>query len=603
MLKAERTAILAAIGAVAVFWSVVLVATWNVPHGLFGWNLGSDGQSLIYVSPSGPAARAGLQVGDRLNWSTLPLVGRANLAIVESVLPSTRLHVTFSRGNRVRSTVVVPQPWPKALGVASHVLTLAGIFLVVIGIILVRLRPSRMTWGFLLSSLLWGYPTYIYWFWAQTGSSQFMLADGLFSLLTGAYAAGILIFMSRFPSDVARGPLVLLDRCAIPLGACVALLGLYIDAIVAYSASPPPAWALFANQSLVQILLFAIALAALFTAYALAASSDRQRIIPVLIAFALYVASTMGHNIYSAFYTNPTVHAMWYLLIAASMIALAAAVAHGVVRHRVFDASFAISRTVVYTILTSIIVGVFVLIDFVSAKLLDRFQVAIFLEAAAALTFGVWLNALHSRVDKFVDRVFFRKRHLAEARLKRVTKALNHAEDAQFVNEALILEAAEALDLSSAAVFRQSDSVFERVNSTGWDAAHASRLSQSDPLIIHMRAELDAFDVSLIRWRRRDVPAGFAQPLLAVPLCVRHELLGVALYSGHCGGEALDPDEVSHLKNLAHAAAAAYDHIEAVTLRRRIAEAQTEIAQLRHAEDVMREMLQAVRAEASRVEG
>ena len=595
-----RALVLTLIAALVLSWALVLFATWNVPHALFGWNLGSDGTTLIYVPSGGPAARAGLRAGDRIDWSTLPLVGRANLAIVQAVDPSTRLHVNVAHGIARRSTVIAPAVWPKMFEVASRVLTLSGVFLTAIGIALVQLRPSRMTWGFLLASLLWAYPSYLPWMWGQSAPWRFLLADGAFSLLIGAYAAGILIFMSRFPSDNPRGPLRFLDRCAIPLGVIVAVLGLYVDATLVYSPSPPPAWALFANQSLVKIVLSTLALAALITAYAGTKSSDRQRIIPVLIAFALYVASTMGHDIYSTFYTNPTVSASWYILIAALMVALAIAVAYGVIRHRVIDVSFAISRTVVYTILTSIIVGAFVLIDFVSSKLLDRLQFAIILEAAAALAFGIWLNALHSRIDKFVDRVFFRKRHLAEARMERVTKALAHAEDAQFVDEALVLEPVEALDLASAAVFRQSDDAFARTSSTGWDATHAGLLNPSDPLIVHLRAELDAFDVSSLRRRRRDIPSGLAQPLLAVPLCVRHELLGFVLYGGHRGGEGLDPDEIAHLKSLAHAAAGAYDHIESKTLRKRIAEAQIEIAQLRHGEEVAREMLRAFRERTTR---
>ncbi|HXW76380.1 MAG TPA: hypothetical protein VEJ20_03130, partial [Candidatus Eremiobacteraceae bacterium] len=57
------------------------------------------------------------------------------------------------------------------------------------------------------------------------------------------------------------------------------------------------------------------------------------------------------------------------------------------------------------------------------------------------------------------------------------------------------------------------------------------------------------------------------QPLLAVPVVVRHKVEAFALYGGHSGGEALDPDEIHSLRQLAMPAGAAYDHLEAEALR------------------------------------
>lgn len=588
-----RTIVLSIIAVLALFWSVVLIATWDSQHALFGWNLGADGRTLIYVMPGGPAWRAGLRAGDRLDWSTVPLVGRANLAMVEGVLPSTRLHVSARRGSTMRTVAIAPKQWPGILEASSHVLTLAGLFLLAIGIALVQLRPSRMTWGFLFSSLLWAYPPYVPGLWAQSAPWRFMLGDGLSSVLTGAYAAGTLIFTSRFPSDKARGPLRALDRYAIPFGIAVAALGLYVDATVAYASNPPPAWALFANQSLVQIILFVLALAALATAYALTSSSGRQRIIPVLIAFAIYVACTMGSDIYSAFFTNATAHAVWTFLIAASTIALAIAVAYGVVRHRVLDVSFAISRTVVYTILTSIVVGAFVLIDFVSSKLLEHFQITIALEALVALAFGIWLNALHSRIDQLVDRVLFRRRHLAEARLNRMSRALVHAESTSFIDDALVIEACEALALSSAAVFRRDGSErFVRVLARGWQGSELQAVTSQDHLVVNLLCDLQPLDLVQIRWPHDGVPHGMGQPLIALPLCVRHELLGFVLYGGHVGGEAIDPDEQRTLMRLADAAATAYEHVQTKALISETNQLRTENTVLQREQELLRQMIE-----------
>jgi hypothetical protein len=192
---------------------------------------------------------------------------------------------------------------------------------------------------------------------------------------------------------------------------------------------------------------------------------------------------------------------------------------------------------------------------------------------------------------------------LAEAQLERAANTLAHAEDTRFVDEALVVEAGEALDLASAAVFRniQSDD-FERTDAMGWNPSDVDRLPTSDHLVVHLRAEHSVLDVSDIRWPRNDLPVGLAQPLVAIPLVIRHELLGFVLYGGHAGGEALDPDEIRHLTMLANAAAGAYDHLQTQELRRQIAAASVEIAQLRHSEELLRQVLDGRRSAAPSVE-
>lgn len=594
--KLARASALAFIALLVLFWAVVLFTTWGTPHALFGWNLGPDGKTLTYIVPNGPAARAGLRAGDRIDWSTLPLVARANLAIVEAVTPGVPVNVTVYRGAAKSTLRVVPAAWPPVFEGASRALTLAGLFLGVIGIALVYIRPSRMTWGFLLASLLWAYPTNIRWLWAQGAPWKFALAEPAAAVLLGAYAAGILIFMSRFPSDRPLGPLRPLDRFAIPCGVLVALIALYVDFEIVFSASPPAAWALFVTQSLIQVVLFVLALAALTTTYVLTKSSDRHRIVPVLIAFAAYVAFTMTHNVYSAFFTNANVTAIHYILIAFSMAALAVAVAHGIVTHRVFDASFAISRTLVYTVLTSFMVGVFVLVDFVSSKLLDRFQITAAIEAVVALAFGIWLNALHANIDRLLDSVLFRRRHQAEARLERVGRALPHAKSVTFIDEALAIETCDALGLASAALFRHDQGPeFVRVLSRGWNPGQLCSLAADDHLVIHLSSELQSLDLAQVRWPHEDVPHGVGQPMLAVPLCVRHELIGFVLYGAHVAGEAIDPDERRTLTRLADAAAAAYEHIQAQALASQLRDLQAENAMLLREQRVLRETLERFR--------
>ena len=241
--------------------------------------------------------------------------------------------------------------------------------------------------------------------------------NGFVAFLTGLAVAGLLMFISRFPKDEPRGVLVYLDRLAVPIGALVTVSWLALDVIVVFSSTAPPTWLLFLLTELLTPLITCVVLAALVVSYSHAAGEDRQRILPVLASFALLAVATTMLALYRFNFTGGFASYLVNFVIAAAQVLVAIAVVHGVVRNRVIDLSFAISRTLVYTVLTSILVGTFALIDFASAKLLEHLQIALLLEALAALAFGIWLKALHTRVEAFVDRTLFRTRHSAEARL------------------------------------------------------------------------------------------------------------------------------------------------------------------------------------------
>lgn len=73
-----------------------------------------------------------------------------------------------------------------------------------------------------------------------------------------------------------------------------------------------------------------------------------------------------------------------------------------------------------------------------------------------------------------------------------------------------------------------------------------------------------------VLWRNADLPYKEAAPVIALPMIVRHQLRGVALYGVHTTGADIDEDEVRSLVEVTSAAAAAYDHIETEDLRARL---------------------------------
>jgi len=62
-------------------------------------------------------------------------------------------------------------------------------------------------------------------------------------------------------------------------------------------------------------------------------------------------------------------------------------------------------------------------------------------------------------------------------------------------------------------------------------------------------------------------PHGHARPRIAFPLWSRGKLIGLALFSAHRNGAALDPEEIEAVERLVLTAVAAFDRVDAEALR------------------------------------
>jgi hypothetical protein len=561
------------------------------PQGsFFGWNTASDGVTVTYLTPGGPAEKAGIRLGDKVDWKSLPLLGRSNLVLNVPPYVDTKLTVKLERGQTMLTRTMKARLFDAPVQQAYRIEIIVLVVIQALGIVLVWLRPSRLTWAFLLG---WGAPASAAF--ATPSVAAYAAIFGAAAIFTGAAAAATLVFISLFPHDYPRRALVWLVRAAIPLGVGVTLLALAVDTLIAVSPDPPPRWLLFPSQYVIGPALGIVTLLALAISAYTARGSERQRILPVLLAMALSLIATQLAAFYNVRFTGSFGTGVSLGMIDATSLLFAVAVLNGILRHRVIDISFTVSRTLVYTILTSILVGLFALVDFVSSKFVEQLRITVILEAAAALAFGIALNTLHSRVERFVDKFIFRRRHLAEQRLHRTAHALMHSESDRFIDEALVVEAMDAMELASAALFRRTGDGYARVLSEGWTGEYPDRLAPDDHLVVHLTAELQPVSLSEIRWPNVALPQGYAHPLLAIPIGVRHELVGFVLYAGHRGGEAIDPDERQALVAVSDAAGPAYEHIRTEQLSRECEQWHMEKAVLEHEQSLLREMVDALR--------
>lgn len=575
------------LGAFEIACFVLTIATWNQPGAIFGWNVAADGVTLINVEPGGPAARAGIVSGDKFDYASMPVIGRINLVLTEAVYPGTSLTFAVEHGGTRRTVTLRPTELPLILGASYVGEEVGGLALGLIGLALVTLRPSRITWGCALIAPPLLLPAGITFWEQQTAAGAAFAYQIAVAILYALQTFGLFTFASRFPSDEPRGMALWIDRCAIPFALLSTAVYVYVDYAIFVASSPPHYWALAAQDYGISILEAVAVLLALFSTYESAPRAGRSRILPVIASFLLVVAAETANQFVNQMSSSPSVYVAAAACTAVALTLFAATIAYGVVKHRVIDVSFIISRTIVYTILTVFVVAIFSLIEYVFGKVLEHQGVATFLEIAAAVGLGLSLNVLHGKLDELIDRTIFRKRHLAEKRLELASKTLPHAVSTALVEELLVAEPVDALELASAAVFRRNGTAFRRDNSAGWAAADAAELDDDDHLVARLRAELEPISIAELRWPREDLPRGLSQPLYAVPIASGHNLTAIALYGGHAGGEDLDPDERRSLRGLAAGAALAYDHLAAEELQRTIEELRGENEALRQSQELL----------------
>src|SRR5579863_2490453 len=381
------------------------------PTGVFGYGTNVDG-IVTGVNAGSPAASAGIRVGDRLDESTMTAQDRWDLVQIPEVASPgmSRTFGVFHDGARRTVTLTsVPEPMGLDDQLVIVLGVLAAFIFIGIGAAIVLLRPDTATWGFFLYCI--GL--------APLTSNEFnqlvhaplvLYVQYILAALTGAGIAGLLVFSLRFLQVSVVGWRRWAQR-AIPF-ITAGLIGLSaVGTAYTYVIGQPAEWAAHAFAALETGAALLVVVALLDT-FIHREGADRQRIRWVVFGFAVALLSNVLLNVVQTEATN-TPFVITGLL---SMLGVVApvTVAYAVVKHRVIDVNFVVSRTLVYALLTTLFVGLFAVIDWFVGRVLDQTRWALVAEIGVAIGVGFWLNGLHARVDRFVDAVLFRRRHAAE---------------------------------------------------------------------------------------------------------------------------------------------------------------------------------------------
>jgi GAF domain len=258
----------------------------------------------------------------------------------------------------------------------------------------------------------------------------------------------------------------------------------------------------------------------------------------------------------------------WFNLIGSSFVLYA------FLSERVVDFRFAIGRAAVYGGITALLLLCFGTIEWVAEQLFESTKPAIYISLFAALFIGFSLNAIHGRIEAFLNNVFFREQRRAEEALRHASRALANTSSEKTLIEFLVDEPVRVLGLRSAALFLAPapGSAFKRTADRGWTQSEAERVDAEDPLIAELRADRAPVVLDGRPRPPTALPGGAKAPSVVVPLVMRGRVFGFVFYGPRSNGVALTSDEQTLLEGIARSAGAAYDHIDADRSHARIAQ-------------------------------
>jgi hypothetical protein len=218
---------------------------------------------------------------------------------------------------------------------------------------------------------------------------------------------------------------------------------------------------------------------------------------------------------------------------------------YAVLRHRMVDVSFVLNRALVYALTTGLVMGLFGLLESAIEHTALGERASALLELLVPLVLGVMLNSLHKRIDLFIERLFFHRKH-------RAAKALQaFARDCAFYNsESRLLDnlADELMTRTAAsgmAVYMANADGVARTRVRG-ELPFPERLDRDDPAWVRLQSLRAGVLLD-------DLQTSLPSHSSIFPMMLRGALLG-AVAVMPAPGERFEPDEHALIAHVVHEA-------------------------------------------------
>ena len=558
--------------------AVVLTVLWLIANASYTTSRlianedGDGGYAIIVVpnidgvTPGGPADKAGLRAGDRVELSRMSRHDRLTLFYgtprrdEHIVVPVSRNgNVTFHRLTYGASDLNAARRTSIAFVLLAT--SLIGAFAI---FALVR-NPSIDTLA------LWGFATV---YGAYYGPPD-NLPDWLRTLLTtftsdaipALFVTGSLVLALRATGTAARYRWS--QPAAVTLGLAVYAVSQTNDALVlGFGMAPPAILASITAGGAQQFVPFMLGVLLIVgNAFARARGADRIRLRWITIGYGVFFLEALFGFLQ---YRLPALDlAIWpiYVNTTLGLIGMAMLGA-AVLRRELFDVGFVVNRAAIYGVLTGTLVGTFAGFNWLIGSKLKDTGLAVPIAVLLAAGIGLSLQVIQRRVTRFIDRMFFRERYETEQRLERVARAAPQLSNDAAIVRAVLHEPVQALQLSGGAFYRRTDEgAFELSASTGWADDAPRQIDAGDPLVLQLAGAGEALSLDGLP-HLAIFPHGAIRPRTAVAVPGVDGPHAIAFFAAHRSGATLDPDEAAVIGRIAQGATVAFERIRAVNVER-----------------------------------
>ena len=224
---------------------------------------------------------------------------------------------------------------------------------------------------------------------------------------------------------------------------------------------------------------------------------ERQRaawtLVPLATFFCFFVVGVIATS--SSSYADSVV-----IGVVSTLVLLTAPVAltYAALSRRLIDVGFFLNRAAVFTIVSAIVIGVFILAEWAAGVWLASatHSTSIVIGMVVALGLGISLRYIHTYVERFVDRVFFRKRHEDEMALRRFAREASYISDRSTLLDRAVQTVKRHTSADGVAILVRDGAATYAFATDGQPA----EVSENDPGLLALRAwnkpaDLHAFPI------------------------------------------------------------------------------------------------------------
>jgi hypothetical protein len=494
------------------------------------------------VEPS--SKRAGLRLGDRIDLRDYSFEDR--YAIASGLAPQGyRVNLRLHRGRLVQHAMIVARPPRRTTMSLSY---WVGIFstywLILFSTLIAWRRPDTPLARWIVAYML-------LWFWPFLATTSETLNAVWYGLsLVGLYLlfvfpATIFALFGR-PLSRSRLSWTMSTYALVALGTLLSEFGYYVGLATLWfdPDARPFRWHL-GPYSIGFHLFSAAAIASLICgvlAVAAARGIDRQRATWVVLVIGAVLVTNRLAGFASYFPAGSlALEILSYMSLATSVL-VPVGLSYVVLNRRLLDIGFVLNRAAVFTVVSLVLLGLFIIGEWALSEWYAAAHRATNMGASAALVLvlGVFMRAIHRRVDQLVDGVLFRKRHQNEMALRAFASESAFIKNLPDLEQRTISTVKNHTGATEAALFLADPG--HQTYRSALPEPGSTEIQASDNAIVEMTQSRKGID---LHKTATSLVGEYAFPMFA-----RGKLIGALVCGSKPDGEVYAPDERAALAEL-----------------------------------------------------